>query len=108
MVDRHRVPGPGSYAVKGGIGNTNKGFSLTPRRDGRTRDTKDYPGPGGYELKSTIGEGPKYTATARKSSKTQNKGPGPGEYDQYDINAEKPPKWGFGMSQRPDPDGTSS
>merc|ERR1719326_1892246 len=56
-TDKNRVPGPGAYSDRRGIGSAGKAFSLTPRRQGgRSTDLTDHPGPGSHELRSTIGE----------------------------------------------------
>eukprot|EP00929_Paragymnodinium_shiwhaense_P034918 TRINITY_DN18950_c0_g1_i1.p1 TRINITY_DN18950_c0_g1~~TRINITY_DN18950_c0_g1_i1.p1 ORF type:complete len:240 (+),score=17.01 TRINITY_DN18950_c0_g1_i1:110-829(+) len=102
-LDKNRVPGPGAYTDKRGIGSAGKAFSLTPRRNTRARDAGEFPGPGAHDLRSSIGGGPKFSASPRRNVDRSEHVPGPGEYDQADVAVvEKPPRWGFGTSQRPD------
>lgn len=103
-MDKHRVPGPGQYSDKRGIGMEGRAFSLTPRRGLRAREAGEFPGPGAHELKSGFGDGPKFSASPRRVFNRSENIPGPGSYgDQLDgATTEKQPKWGFGTSTRPD------
>mmetsp|Transcript_85743 Transcript_85743/g.239756 ORF Transcript_85743/g.239756 Transcript_85743/m.239756 type:complete len:245 (+) Transcript_85743:90-824(+) len=107
-LDKHKVPGPGAYTDRRGIGAGGAAYSLTPRRPGMVpRDAKDFPGPGAHDLKTRIGEGPRSSISPRRPLVTRGGVPGPGEYDQLDqFTAEKTPSWGFGTSQRPDTAGS--
>lgn len=113
-VDKQRVPGPGAYKDHRGLGVGNygeqrPGYSLTPRRNGRGRDTAEEPGPGAHELRTTLGDGPKYSASAKRSQSARAGGPGPGDYDNMlGAVTAKEPKWGFGTSQRPDTAGNNA
>lgn len=106
-LDKQRVPGPGAYGHKRGIGENSSSWSLTPRRSDKVRDV--LPGPGAHEIKSSLGRGPQYSASPRPADTQRGLHPGPGEYDHFDqATKEKQPNWGFGTSMRPDATGNGS
>lgn len=104
QVDKQRVPGPGSYAHKGYVGNDGTAFSCTPRRGkGPGGGGVDQPGPGAHNLPHLCGTaGPKYSATPRRKDERKGAVPGPGAYNHEDhALIEGQAKWSFGTSTRP-------
>eukprot|EP00746_Dinoflagellata_sp_MGD_P015154 gnl/MRDRNA2_/MRDRNA2_133560_c0_seq1.p1 gnl/MRDRNA2_/MRDRNA2_133560_c0~~gnl/MRDRNA2_/MRDRNA2_133560_c0_seq1.p1 ORF type:complete len:231 (-),score=26.04 gnl/MRDRNA2_/MRDRNA2_133560_c0_seq1:117-809(-) len=101
-LDKHRVPGPGSYSHRNITGAEGPAFTCTPRRQGQGNGA-DKPGPGAHNLPDLCGgNGPKYSATPRRTEITRALAPGPGAYNQEDSSTmDSQPKWGFGTSTRP-------
>lgn len=101
IIDKQRVPGPGSYAHKKFLGSDGTAFSCTPRRI-MALQASDKPGPGAHDLPSLCGAGPKFTVTPRRRELRKAGGPGPGAYNQEDgALIQAPEKWSFGTSTRP-------
>jgi len=105
VIDKQRVPGPGSYAHRNHIGSEGTAFSCTPRRaKGSMGGTNDYhPGPGSHELPSLVGRhGPQYSATPRRTDARKAAVPGPGAYDHQDAALiQGQAKYSFGTATRP-------
>lgn len=104
IIDKSRVPGPGSYAHRGFVGADGPGFSCTPRRGrGPGGGVGEQPGPGSHNLPNLCGTiGPKYSATPRRTDAKRSGVPGPGAYNHEDqALIEGQAKWSFGTSMRP-------
>jgi len=101
-LGKEKVPGPGAYDHEPVIGAKGQSWSLTPRRRDKAPAARDLPGPGAHNLGTFVGQGPKYTASPRKSESRKAPLPGPGDYHHTDQpTSERHPRWGFGTSQRP-------
>jgi hypothetical protein len=101
IIDKQRVPGPGSYAHRPHMGSDGKAVSCTPRRvKGLT--PSESPGPGAHNLPGLCGAGPKVTLTPRRGDLLKAAAPGPGAYNHEDYAlVQAPEKWSFGTSTRP-------
>lgn len=102
IINKQRVPGPGSYAHKNFLGSDGTAFSCTSRHI-KALQASDTPGPGAHDLPSQLGAGPKFTVTPRRRElRKAGGGPGPGAYNQEDgALIQAPEKWSFGTSTRP-------
>lgn len=102
IIDKQRVPGPGSYSHRHYMGSEGNCFSCTPRRV-KGAAAIDQPGPGAHNLKGLVGTtGPKFTATPRRGDPSKAAAPGPGAYNQGDDALfQAAQKSSFGTSTRP-------
>merc|ERR1719379_1306830 len=84
IIDKQRVPGPGSYAHKAHVGAEGNAFSCTPRRV-RIQASVEQPGPGSHDLPGLCGKhGPRYSAPPRRNESKKSQGPSPGAYNHED------------------------
>lgn len=95
------APGPGQYTP----GTTSKnqpshGFGTSIRKGSPDRSAE--PGPGAYTSSPRIGEGPKFSAGARREPALSKDTPGPGAYTDVGHGSIKDaaPKFRFGSSGR--------
>jgi len=102
IIDKQRVPGPGSYGHRAYMGSEGTYFSCTPRR-GKGVGPAEQPGPGAHNLPGLCGtSGPKFTATPRRGELSKPTVPGPGAYNHEDnVLCQGQEKWSFGTSTRP-------
>lgn len=105
-LKKYQGPGPGAYTHRSAFGGGPQ-LSFTPRREKALyRKVENTPGPGAHNLPNLIGaSSPRCTMLPRRSMKSRDEKPGPGNYSVDEGNTlavKAPPKYGFGSApQRP-------